>query len=671
MAVATGEETQSSPASTTVSSSSSSSPALDKTPLLSTETETTPTSQDSCSLPPPLYRLYLSSKGSLRSDDEGVLRVIGSVLEEEEQATLPLEDIFPEARFVVTGEQASITLPLAVEALCSSSRSRGGAEQDPVQPIGAQRYCAFGPALQVLVEFLMDHQMGPIRLISFLETAPNYGVGSVMSMPVSPTNVPAETPLPSAVSIQFASNGELPTSMRPQTLSQPHGPTPELFSDEDLCPSTPFYDQLATLSGSEVVYDLVMFVRDADQRLGLETIKFLPLRTGGRILLYPTSTPEDSATLPQDIYRIITRPMGLNGLLRIRTSNTFEISNAYGPLRASPIYENLYHLAAMSPSSSVTFDFAFSNPHGFFQHRHVQQPCLQLAISYRRIEIDPRSGLFVSSPRLRIHTMLPLVFKTSQNMLKRADSEVILCVLVQKLMRVVLDHGVVDGRTLLVDWLTNLTHLYMAGLYRDAKSAGRTESFRVDAALTGVPALRNIPRFVFALLMCPFLKLQSTIVPPQDYWSFLHCSFNGLNPSHLRCAIYPHLSVYGGPNNLSTTNAHLSNIHLTTGSTRYLLLDAYTHMVLYCGVDDPAHPFPPPKSTLIRQELEERKRQRELCARVDMVRVVEEKDLVQRQVLEQYLMDESTGAHGAGTQQSYNAFLERIVQRVGAVFVGK
>jgi hypothetical protein len=67
-------------------------------------------------------------------------------------------------------------------------------------------------------------------------------------------------------------------------------------------------------------------------------------------------------------YRLIMRPLGLNGLLRMRTSSTFEISNVYGPLCASPTYENLYHLAAMGPSTSVTFDFCFTDQHGFYQY---------------------------------------------------------------------------------------------------------------------------------------------------------------------------------------------------------------------------------------------------------------------------------------------------------------
>jgi hypothetical protein len=72
---------------------------------------------------------------------------------------------------------------------------------------------------------------------------------------------------------------------------------------------------------------------------------------------------------------------------------------------------------------------------------------------------------------------------------------------------------------------------------------------------------------------------------------------------------------------------------------------------------------------LIRQELEERKRQRDVCPRVDFIHVVGEQGLAQRRLLEQYLMDDSATAHGGSTQQSYNAFLERIVQRVGAMFV--
>jgi hypothetical protein len=66
------------------------------------------------------------------------------------------------------------------------------------------------------------------------------------------------------------------------------------------------------------------------------------------------------------------------------------------------------------------------------RHRHIHQPCLQLVISYTRVEVDARTGLFVSSPRLRLFSMLPPVCKSSLDLLKRTDSEVVLCVLVQK-----------------------------------------------------------------------------------------------------------------------------------------------------------------------------------------------------------------------------------------------
>jgi hypothetical protein len=88
---------------------------------------------------------------------------VASVLEEEEHATLPLGQVFPEARFVVTGEQAAVGLPLAVEALCSAdtSEQHSSGSGEAQQPVGAERECAFGPALQVLVDFLTEHKMGP------------------------------------------------------------------------------------------------------------------------------------------------------------------------------------------------------------------------------------------------------------------------------------------------------------------------------------------------------------------------------------------------------------------------------------------------------------------------------------------------------------------------------
>ena len=67
----------------------------------------------------------------------------------------------------------------------------------------------------------------------------------------------------------------------------------------------------------------------------------------------------------QDIYKRLSCPMALDGMLRIRTSPEFSVSQAYGQLFQDEQYDNLVHITACTPHSTYAFDFQYANAGGF------------------------------------------------------------------------------------------------------------------------------------------------------------------------------------------------------------------------------------------------------------------------------------------------------------------
>ena len=67
----------------------------------------------------------------------------------------------------------------------------------------------------------------------------------------------------------------------------------------------------------------------------------------------------------QDIYKRLSCPMAFDGMLRIRTSPEFSVSQAYGQLFQDEQYDNLVHMTACTPHSTFAFDFQYANAGGF------------------------------------------------------------------------------------------------------------------------------------------------------------------------------------------------------------------------------------------------------------------------------------------------------------------
>jgi len=78
----------------------------------------------------------------------------------------------------------------------------------------------------------------------------------------------------------------------------------------------------------------------------------------------------------------------LDGMLRIRTSPEFSVSQAYGQLFQDEQYENLVHITACTPHSTFAFDFQYANAAGFATTVD-SPPMVQMVFQYSLLAARP------------------------------------------------------------------------------------------------------------------------------------------------------------------------------------------------------------------------------------------------------------------------------------------
>jgi hypothetical protein len=83
----------------------------------------------------------------------------------------------------------------------------------------------------------------------------------------------------------------------------------------------------------------------------------------------------------QDVYRRLTEPAALAGLLRLRASPELRAARAYGPLTPDGRYENLYHVTACGPRTAFAFDLEYAGGAGLSAERGAA-PFLQMVFQY-------------------------------------------------------------------------------------------------------------------------------------------------------------------------------------------------------------------------------------------------------------------------------------------------
>ncbi|KAK6272312.1 hypothetical protein POUND7_009395 [Theobroma cacao] len=571
-------------------------------------------------------------------DVQGPIPVVKNVfIPQDTEGTMPieLEDVMPLLQFLAPVETCKDRITSALETLrptTSWERTPGAGQGLDGVLMGGR---GFGAAMEALCNYLgseYGNTFALARVFAFLSGPPDYGPGQLDTRRYGE---------------QYASKGE--------------------DADRALLPEqTPFYKDLAAVAVQAGVCVDIFAV--TNEYTDLASLKFLSIESGGSLFLY---TNADDSTLPQDMYRMLSRPYAFNCVLRLRTSTEFKPGHSYGHFFPDPQYENVQHIICCDSYATYAYDFDFANNVGFSRHAS-EQPMVQIAFQYT-VVVPPEelstSGLVSSTRgkhslkrRLRIRT---LQYGTAQNpneLYDGVDPEAVLSLLVHKVILASLEQGVREGRMLLHDWLVILTAQYNEAFKLiQYKSGSSSITAQIDVAFSQCPQLQPFPRLVFALLRNPLLRFHEEGVHP-DYRIYVQCLFSALEPSSLHHAIYPVLTSYSTPDKQAYPRHSLSRAALITSGSPIFFLDAFTTLIVfYSSTADPSLPFPPPQDCLLRATINKLKQDR--CITPKLLFIQGGQD--DATAFENYLIEEQdVDGSGLTSVMGFVSFLEDITQSV-------
>ncbi|GFZ17772.1 sec23/sec24 transport family protein [Actinidia rufa] len=570
-------------------------------------------------------------------DVQGPVPVVKNVfIPPDLDGTLPieLEDVMPLLSFLAPVETCKDRIASALETLRPTNSwertTAAGQGLDGVL-LGGR---GFGVAMEALFNYLSSeygNTFALARIFAFLSGPPDYGAGQLDTRRYGE---------------QYASKGE--------------------DADRALLPEqTPFYKDLAAVAVQAGVCVDVFAV--TNEYTDLASLKFLSIESGGSLFLYSNT---DDSTLPQDMYRMLSRPYAFNCILRLRTSSEFKTGHSYGHFFPDPQYENVQHIICCDSYATYAYDFDFSNDVGFSRHTS-EPPMLQIAFQYT-VVVPPEelSNSGPSSPsrskhslkrRLRIRT---LQFGTARNineLFDTVDPEAVLSILVHKVISASLEQGVREGRMLLHDWLVMLIAQYNDACKLVQYDHGNSTTARIDVTFSQCPQLQPFPRLVFALLRNPLLRFHEEGVHP-DYRIYLQCLFSALEPSSLNRAVYPLLTSYVTPDKQAFPRHSLSRAALITSGSPIFFLDAFTTLIVfYSSTADPSLPFPPPHDCLLRTTINKLKQERSITPRLIFIRGGQD----DATAFESFLIEEQdVDGSGFTSVMGFVSFLEEISHSV-------
>ncbi|KAL6841473.1 hypothetical protein ACP4OV_028616 [Aristida adscensionis] len=598
-------------------------------------------------IPGSLFGLMTFSHKIGLYDVQGPIPVVKNVfipLElEEDGLPVALEDAMPLLSFLAPVDTCKDRIAAALETLRpTSSWERGaasGQEEDTVL-LGGR---GFGTAMSALIDYLSSEygstfalgsyfivKSRAARVFAFLSGAPDYGAGLLDTRRYGE---------------QYASQGvDADLALLPEQI--------------------PFYRDLAAVAVQAGVCVDIFAV--TDEYTDLASLKFLSIESGGSLFLYANT---DDSTLPQDIYRLLSRPYAFGCVLRLRTSSDFEPGNSYGHFFPDPQYEHVQHIICCDSFATYAYDFDFAHSDGF--SRHTDPAVIQIAFQYSVVEpVKETSGnetqssasyKFCLKRRLRIRTLQYRPARNISEIYDSVDPEVVLHILVHKVILESLEKGVREGRQQVHAWLALLVARYNQAMSSDA----RTPVSSIDIDFSQCPQLQRIPQLVFALLRSPLLRLHEEGIHP-DYRIYLQCLFSALEPSSLAKAIYPVLTSYSSPDKQAFPRHTLSHAALVMSESPIFLLDTFTNLIVYyLSTADPSIPFPPPHDCLLRTTINRLKQDRFITPKLTFIHGGKDDSTL----FESYLIEEQdVDGSGFTTGSGFVAFRESVRNVAAEIF---
>jgi protein transport protein SEC24 len=183
-----------------------------------------------------------------------------------------------------------------------------------------------------------------------------------------------------------------------------------------LQPATAFYKNFAVdCSPSQISIDLFLF---NPQYVDIATLNGCTKFTGGNLYYYPgfsASNSDDAIKFSSEISHLLTRPLGLEAVLRIRASKGIKMSTFHGNffLRST----DLLSLPNVNPDNSYAVELSIS------EDLKATAACFQTALLYTSC-----SG----ERRIRVLTFCVPVTSSLSEVFIGADQEAIASLLIKK-----------------------------------------------------------------------------------------------------------------------------------------------------------------------------------------------------------------------------------------------
>lgn len=321
----------------------------------------------------------------------------------------------------------------------------------------------FDQVLDVVEEAVDEGVVSGARILTFLRQCPNRGVGSC---DVESTNK------------NYCHYDTTTSKVRPTAADF------EAASTEADALSAPAHDHY--ISAGErcvslgVTTDIFLLANEVSSFNDLSTLAPLSEGSGGHVALYRRrrGTEDDFSqiSLIGDVHRIVSgSSRGVDATLRVRTSSSIEIRDAYGNLRADTSYPGLYHISSCGSRDAFCFTFdVVDTAHevvlevertsrkshgGALSSEFCHFPLVQLAFERTLVETRTVNGAAQKCRvrRRQIHTSRVKFAKNSKEVHKNADEDVLIALLAQQVMYMAQDEGLTEARKALYDWFVTWT----------------------------------------------------------------------------------------------------------------------------------------------------------------------------------------------------------------------
>lgn len=521
--------------------------------------------------------------------------------------TFSVAEIFPPDQWLQPSGPALTNSILNV--LANLTPSSGMASSQPDVMASTNR--PFGPAIRSVIDMLEVTGLLASRVVAIAAGEPNFGIGALSSKGHGTNN-------------EGEQNGN---QMRKSDLEKNILPSPSIS----------FYaEQGIRASQLGIMFDLYFVTR---MPIDVATLAPLAQISGGRLTLYEAG--DDS--LSQDVWQHLNDPAVVRGLLRIRTSSEFTVTDVYGcGVYRDHEVPDVYRLGCHGYSSTLAADFAYTNitTRSIFRSQPVRPMCIQVA--FRGLFIEPGS---LPQWVLRVETQTYGTSASPNTLRREVDANAMTTLVFHRALSAADEQSITAARMLLFDWLCNLLAT-TATLAPDDD-----EQIVIDASLSKHQSIQRIPRLIFGLIRSTLFR-QEAVAP--DARAILRCLWEDLSPELLAAAAYPMLTSYSDFRSEGESNLALTTQSIKQCGDPIYMLDAFSDVIIYYAAPSSSRkelPFPPPESSAIMKARAARIRDRPVTPKLVVCREGTTKDRWFKGFL---IEDAIPGAEA----QSFSAFME-------------